>query len=182
VRDPEPINVLLQGWAEGRRMIPLQTQQQGTLAAILLEMSSGALITVGNPGSDIARLAGYLFIAGGMMQISSPLKEPLERLRDEVRTKLALGIDALPTRKAPISYQDVTAEALVFPLRATADQTNEDRVNQHTQKYFEETWIHRPRRVLNNNALATRPATARSRKATRRGAIHPGLRRRRHRR
>src|SRR5262249_28450602 len=104
------------------------------------------------PGADVARLAGYLFVATGLMQVSSPLKEPLERLRDEVLTKLALGLDALPVRKAPIPFQDVTAEALVFPLRAASDQSAEERVLQHMQKYFEETWIHRPRRVLNNNA------------------------------
>ncbi len=152
VRDAAPINALLQTWVEGRRMIPLQTQQQGALAAILLEHSSSALITVGTPGADLARLAGYLFIANGIMQVSSPLKDPLERLRDEVRTKLALGVDALPTRKAPIAFQDVTAEALVFPLRQGAEQSNEERVMQQMRKYFEETWIHRPRRALNNNA------------------------------
>jgi tetratricopeptide (TPR) repeat protein len=152
VRDPEPINALLQGWAESRRMIPLQTQQQGTLTAILLEHTTASLITVGSPGTDIARLAGYLFVAGGIMQISSPLKEPLERLREEVRSKLALGLDALPTRKTAGAFQDVTAEALVFPLRSTGtDQSNEERVLQHVQKHYEDTWIHRPRRSLNNN-------------------------------
>jgi tetratricopeptide (TPR) repeat protein len=151
VRDPAPINALVQSWVQSHRILPLQTQQQGTLAAILLEHSS-SLITVGNPGAEIARLAGYLLIAGGMMQVSSPLKEPLERLRDEVRSKLTLGIDALQTRKAPISFQDVTAEALVFPLRPAQNQTDEERVLGYIQKYYEETWIHRPRLALSNNA------------------------------
>src|SRR5581483_6390061 len=56
------------------------------------------------------------------------------------------------TRKAPISFQDVTAEALVFPLRpAPAGQSDEERVLGHIQKFYEETWLHHPRRVLNNN-------------------------------
>jgi tetratricopeptide (TPR) repeat protein len=152
IRDAAPINALLQGWGQAHRMLPLQTQQQGTLAAILLEHSASSLITVGTPGADIARMAGYLLIAGGILQISSPLKEPLERLRDEVRSKLALGLDALPTRKMPIQFADVTAEALVFPLRpAPAGQTDEERVLQYIQQFYEETWLHRPRRVLNNN-------------------------------
>jgi len=43
-------------------------------------MSSGALITVGNPGSDHCPSGGIPVLRGGMMQISSPLKEPLDRL------------------------------------------------------------------------------------------------------
>jgi tetratricopeptide (TPR) repeat protein len=151
LRDPEPINALLNGWGEAKRMFP-QPSQQGTFSAMLLEHTTGGLITVGTPGAEVARVAGYLFIAAGLMQVSSPLKEPFDRLRDEVRTKLALGLDALPVRKAPIPFPYVTAEALALPLRpAAGGQSDEERITQHVQKYYEDTWLHRPRRVLNNN-------------------------------
>src|SRR5262249_29923662 len=38
-----------------------------------------------------------------------------------------------------------------FPLRAGPNESGEDRVLRHMERYFEETWLHRPRRVLNNN-------------------------------
>ncbi len=46
-------------------------------------------------------------------------------------------------------FQDVTAEALLFPLKKTEDSTQ--RVLEHVQKYYEETWIHKPRRALAGN-------------------------------
>src|SRR5262249_49942125 len=44
------------------------------------------------------------------------------------------------------------SEAMVFPLRVGAEQTGKEKALSHMQKYFEETWIHRPRRALGNNA------------------------------
>ncbi|HTU23020.1 MAG TPA: tetratricopeptide repeat protein, partial [Gemmataceae bacterium] len=160
-RDPQPIVNLLQEWERGRRLVAMPTQQEGMFMGLVLELSTGGLITVGAPPSDIGRLGGYVVIIGNLFQFTSPLKEPFDRLRDEVRQRLSLGLTELQERRMPIQFQDVTAEALLFPLKQAED--NAQRIQEHVQKHYEETWIHKPRRSLSGNT----PIDA---------AAHPALR------
>jgi tetratricopeptide (TPR) repeat protein len=162
VRNPEPISQLLREWFEAGRLVSLPNQPEGVFMALVLELTTVSLITVGSPAADVGRLAGYLVLVGNMMQVTSPLKEPFERLRDEMRQKLALGLGELQERQAPIQFHDVVAEALIFPLKKG---DSEDRVLTHAQTYYEEKWIHQPRRSL----MGTPPVDA---------AASPRLRRR----
>ncbi len=148
ISDPNPINALLQEWMTGQRMIPLQTRQQGSFTAMLLEHTKASLITVGGPASDFARLAGYLLIVQNILQVSGTNKQTIDRLRDEVRQRLALGLTDLPERRVPVPFQDIVSDALVFPLKAGSDEeTNRKDVLEAVRKYYEETWIHQPRRA-----------------------------------
>jgi tetratricopeptide (TPR) repeat protein len=148
-RDPQPIVNLLQEWERGRRLVALPSQQEGMFMGLVLELSTAGLITVGAPPSDAGRLGGYVVIIGNLFQITSPLKDPFDRLRDEVRQRLSLGLTELQERHAPMQFADVTAEALLFPFKQSED--NAQRVLEHVQKYYEETWIHKPRRSLSGN-------------------------------
>lgn len=150
-RDGQAIDALLQDWARSRRLIPMQSGQEGTFVAILLETTASGLITAGGPASDAGRFAGYLVIAGNVLRINSPLKEPFDRLKDEVRQRLGLSLADLQERRGPAAFQDVTAEALLIPLTGD-EQLAQERVRAHFQRYFEETWIHKPRKALAGNA------------------------------
>jgi tetratricopeptide (TPR) repeat protein len=149
-RDPQPIVNLLQEWERSRRLVPLQTQQEGMFMGLVLELSTAGLITVGAPPSDAGRLGGYAVILGNLLQFTSPLKEPFDRLRDEIRQSLSLGLTELQERRLPMQFQDVTAEALLFPFKGSEDNAQQ-RVLEHVQKHYEETWIHKPRRALSGN-------------------------------
>ncbi len=120
-RDPQPIVNLLQEWERGGRLVALPTQQEGMFMGLVLELNTAGLITVGAPPSDAGRLGGYVVIVGNLLQFTSPLKEPFDRLREEVRQRLSLGLTDLQQRHAPIQFQDVTADALLFPLKKADD-------------------------------------------------------------
>jgi tetratricopeptide (TPR) repeat protein len=146
-RDAPAVQNLLNEWANSRRLVPLQAPEEGMFVALLLEMSTTGLVTVGSPAADAGRFAAYLLIAGNLLQVTSPVKKAFDRLRDEVRQKLALGLTDLPERTGPVQFQDVVADALIFPITGGEQQIKE-KVAAHQQRYFEETWIHKPRRVL----------------------------------
>ncbi len=148
-RDPQPVVNLLQEWDRTGRLVALPSQQEGMFMGLVLEMTTAALITVGAPPADAGRLGGYVVLIGNLLQVTSPLKEPFDRLRDEVRQRLALGLTDLPDRRAPIQFQDVVADALLFPLQRADDSA--ERVRTHAQKHYEEMWIHKPRRSLAGN-------------------------------
>jgi tetratricopeptide (TPR) repeat protein len=149
-RDPQPIVNLLQEWERGRRLVVFPKQQEGIFMALVLELSTAGLITVGAPPSNAGRLGGYVVVIGNLLQFTSPLKEPFDRLREEVRQRLRLGLTELQERRMPIQFYDVPAEALLFPFEGSDDNAQE-RVREHVQKYYEETWIHKPRRALSGN-------------------------------
>jgi tetratricopeptide (TPR) repeat protein len=146
--NPEPVQALLNEWVEQRRLIALPNNQEGVLTAMLLEHSQTGLITVGRPATEVARLAGYLLIAGGVLRLSSPVREPLNRLREEVRERLQLPLTALQIHEAPANFPDIIAEAIFMPT--VEGETASHKAIELAGEFFENTWIHRPRRSLNN--------------------------------
>ena len=148
--DPKPVEGLLQEWAQAHRLVPVQTGQEGVFVALVLELSTASLITVGRPAADAGHFAGYLSIVGNVFQVHSPLKEPFERLRDEVRQRLAVGLGELHEQRGPGQFQDVTAEALLFPMSGDEQQAKE-RVLAHAQRYYDEKWVQQPRHSLMGN-------------------------------
>jgi tetratricopeptide (TPR) repeat protein len=164
-RDPQPVINLLQEWERSGRLIPLPTQQEGMFMGLVLELTTAQLITVGAPAADAGRLGGYIVIIGNLLQVTSPLKEPFDRIRDEVRQRLALSLAELQERRAPIQFQDVVGEALLFPFKRAEDNTG--RVLQHAEKHYEENWIHKPRRSLSGNTPVDAAAHPRLRKLLR---------------
>lgn len=146
----EPVQRLISDWNDSRRLIPLPTDQENVLTAILLELTTTGLVTVGRPAADAGRMAGYLMIVGNVLRLAGPLKEPYERARDEVRQKLALGLGDLRERRGPAGFSEVVTEALIFPVSPADEQEAAARVLEHAGRYYEDTWVQRPRRSLSN--------------------------------
>jgi tetratricopeptide (TPR) repeat protein len=149
-RDQRGLEVLLQEWAQSHRLVPLQTRQEGTFAGLLIDLTTPGLITAGAPPSDTGRFAGYILVTGNIVRVTSPLKESYDHLKDEVRQRLNLGLTELKESQGPIQFPDVVADGLAFPLAGDEKQATE-RVRKHVQRYYEETWPHKPRKALAGN-------------------------------
>jgi tetratricopeptide (TPR) repeat protein len=166
LRQSEPVNNLLREWMQSRRLLPVQTEQSNVFFGILLETNTGSLVTVGRPASDSGRLAGYLMIGGNLFQINSPLEEPFNRLKNDVRQGLGLGLGELHERRGPGQFRDVVAEALLFPTAPAGEEFGQ-KVLDHAARFFEDTWIHRPLRSLSNIAPVDAVGSNRLRKKVR---------------
>jgi tetratricopeptide (TPR) repeat protein len=151
-RDPQAVVALVEEWQTAGRMMMPQQQEEGVLFAMILELTTVSLITVGRPAADVGRLGAYLLIAGPMFRMWGPNKEALGRMRDEVRQRLglALGEAQESQHPGPIQFHDVITEAMVFPTNLR-DPNAPAKVIEHAQRYYEETWIHQPRRSLTGN-------------------------------
>src|SRR5262249_49250378 len=118
ISNPQAIDQMLRDWLQSRRLLLMRNnQQEGPLTGLLLEQTTASLLTVGGPAADTGGLAGYLLIAYPLLQITSPNKETFDRLKDEIRQRLVLGIGDLTERLLPGEFQNVIAEALLFPTR-----------------------------------------------------------------
>jgi tetratricopeptide (TPR) repeat protein len=164
IRNAEPINRLLSDWNESGRLVRMASEQENVFEALVLELSSTGLVTVGRPAADFARLGGYLLIAGNTLRISGPVKDPFERLREEVRQKLGLGLTDLEVRRGPLPFHEVVAEALTFPLRTDSEEQSTQKVLDNAIHHYEDVWIHQPRRSLGSIAPVDAAGSPRLRK------------------
>ena len=80
------------------------------------------------------------------------MAETFDRLRDEVRQKLGLGLDQLKAQRSAPQFHEILSEALSFPVAATSEEENLESVLEYAARFYEETWIHRPRKSLNRIA------------------------------
>lgn len=164
LRNPEPVGDMLNEWAQSGRLRPLADMPQGTFGGVVLELSSTGLVTVGRPSADFGSLAGYVTIVGPVLNFVSPLKEPYERVREEVRTRLAVGLGEMNERLAPINFPDVMGQVMLFPVGRVAEGA-EEKLRQHFQHYFDDTWPNQPRKSLRGNTPIDAAGHARLRKA-----------------
>ena len=149
-RDPQPIVGLVQEWQEGGRLMMPQSQQEGVLFAMILELTTVSLVTVGRPAADLGRLGAYLLVAGPLFRMWGPNREAVGRVREEVRGRLQLPIGEAQEVTGPVQFHDVVTEALVFPTNMR-DANAPAKVVEHAQRYYEETWVQQPRRSLAGN-------------------------------
>ncbi|MFO0841126.1 MAG: tetratricopeptide repeat protein [Gemmataceae bacterium] len=161
---PEPVQKLLQEWSEQRRLVPMPTEQEGVFVAMVLELTATGLVTVGRPAAEVGRVAGYLFIVGNLLRFASPVKERFDRVRDEVRKKLALGLTELKERRGLAPYSDVLTEALTVGLASKSEEEEVQSVIENARRFFEDTWIHRPLKSLSNIAPVDAAGSAKLRK------------------
>jgi tetratricopeptide (TPR) repeat protein len=151
ISNPQAIDQMLRDWLQSRRLLLMRNnQQEGPLTGLLLEQTTASLLTVGGPAADTGRLAGYLLIAYPLLQITSPNKEIFDRLKDEIRQRLVLGIGDLTERLLPGEFQNVIAEALLLPTRPS-DAALTEKIHAHAQNYYEEIWVNKPRHSLSGN-------------------------------
>jgi tetratricopeptide (TPR) repeat protein len=149
--DPQPVIGLVEEWRRAGRLVIPQSQQEGALFAIVLEFTTTTLLTAGAPPADAGRMAAYIMVAGDVLRVWGPNKERFERVRDEVKKRLGLGIGEAQDYVSAPAFQDVASEALIFPVRGS-DGEAAAKVRAQAERYYEEKWIHQPRKSLSGLA------------------------------
>ncbi len=123
-------------------------QEEGVLTGVVLEKPRPAL-TPELEAKQVPTLGAYMAMMGQIVRLWNTSKEPLDRIHKMLkeRTGAAMG-EGYPAR-GPTKFFDVLSECLIFPP-VTAEAELEQRMRAHLEKFFEETWIHRPRKSLGN--------------------------------
>src|SRR5439155_4611823 len=93
----------------------------------------------------------YLAMMGDIVRLWNTAKEPLDRTLTLLRGRVGSVMgEGYPVR-GPAKFFDVLSECLIFP-RLTSEAELEPRMRAHLEKFFEETWIHRPLKSLGRSA------------------------------
>ena len=127
---------------------------------LILEFSTSGVLTVpATPVSPLVPVGGYIMISEGVVRVWGFSKPSIERIRETIRQRYPLAVGESPIRNEPLAFHEVTTEAMVFPTTSTR-QVPQEQILEHIRKFYEEKWIHRPRRSLAGNTpkeAATQP-------------------------
>ncbi len=148
IREPQPFINLLQQWEQEHRLLVMQAgQEENVLAALILEKSS-SVITVGQPGKQVAKLAANLMVLGGLVRVWHTNKESVAKVRQEIEQHAAAALSPGQERSNRAGFGDILAEALAFPAGQMPREEAEQKIRGYAEQFFEEVWIHRPLKSL----------------------------------
>jgi tetratricopeptide (TPR) repeat protein len=145
-RDMQALFNLLNEWQKDRRFVPFEVnQEQHLITGLILEKKTA--LTPELAATQVSNLGAFLLIIGDHLRLWHTNVEQLDRVRQEVVEKVP-QMQEVRRDKGPATFNDMLADALAFAANATEEATAKRLVLEHTQRYYEDTWIHRPLRTL----------------------------------
>ncbi|HLN29083.1 MAG TPA: tetratricopeptide repeat protein [Gemmataceae bacterium] len=152
IQDPQRLFDMLQEWQRERRLAGVQVrEEEGMISGVVLDQRTG-LVTAGAGPSQPAKIGAYLLILGNLLMLRSSNSESLDRARRSLQESAGPSLSPGRPHRGPSSFGEVLADALVIPVGVTDQAEAERQVRDHVQRYFEDTWIHRPLRSLSGTA------------------------------
>jgi hypothetical protein len=120
-------------------------EQHGVLSGIFLEKSG---LLAGGMSTQLPRLGAYFVVIGDVLRIWNVNADALDRVQRIVQEQAGPTLTEAQTRRGPATFGDVLAEALVFPVGITDRDLAQQKIREQVQNYFEEKWIHKPLKSL----------------------------------
>jgi tetratricopeptide (TPR) repeat protein len=148
LREPQRIVDILEQWdREGRLLGARASKEQGMLAALVLERTPD--LTPALRASQLAEVGAHLLLFGDNLRLWHTNADALNRICQELEQRLGEALSPPRTDQSAAHFVDIFADAIAFPVHITDQVEAKRRVSEHFERYFEETWIHRPLRSLN---------------------------------
>lgn len=148
IRNPEQVFGFLQQWEGEHRIISVQIDQEhGVISGLVLDRVTA--LTPDSPAAQAPGLGAYLLAVAEFLRLWNTSRDALERVLEDVKKALGPALTEPRMEQRPAAFQDVLSEALCFPIRAADKDQAQQRVEEHVQRYFEDVWVHRPLRSLN---------------------------------
>jgi len=161
VKNPQAVIALLQDWESTNRIVGIRSDPENqTLTALILEDSPA----LGLGGSTMARLSAHLYLRGPSMRLNHTRKEAVEAVAAELNVRLAGAIREVGRQKTIANWGDVVTEALMFPTGQGSVEAMQSKIREQSQAFFEEQWVDRPLRALDNATPTSAAADPRLRK------------------
>lgn len=149
-RDGKAVGDLLNEWNKAGRLLVQPTEEQGTFSSLMLDVQKGIATSEGAATDDVGTFAAYLRIDGPLVRVRGPNLASVERIRDTFRERLSLAPGEAAIQSSPQMFGDLILPSLLFPTPGNTTFSLE-RSQEHVRRYFEETWLHQPSKVLAGN-------------------------------
>ncbi|HWY85973.1 MAG TPA: hypothetical protein VNX28_04570, partial [Gemmataceae bacterium] len=121
-------------------------QEEGVLTGVVLE-KPGPALTAELEAKLNPKLGAYVALMGNILRLWNTSKESLDRTQRLLKEHAGAALGEGYPARGPAKFFDVLSECLIFPRLANEAEL-EPRLREHLQKFFEESWIHRPLKSL----------------------------------
>jgi hypothetical protein len=149
IRDPQPVQNLLQAYTQGQRLRGVRANREtGTIVGLVVE-EIPSLLAVG--AVNLARVTARLMIGQGVIRLSHPNRDSVAKVADDFRTSLQLAVEQPAESVNPLNFGDVVLEALAQPSGSGDEAALEAKLRDHAAHYFENVWMHKPLKALAGN-------------------------------
>lgn len=149
IREPQAVLNLLQAWTKAGKLRGMRSNPEAGVMIGLVVEELPSLLAVGS--ATLARIAARLMVAGGALRVTHPNRDSVAKVADDMRTQLQLAVESPQETTTPISFGDVTLEALAQPVQTSDITAAENKLRDHARNFFENIWIHRPLKSLSGN-------------------------------
>ncbi|MCS6851452.1 MAG: tetratricopeptide repeat protein [Gemmataceae bacterium] len=148
IRDPQRLEEALKQLHAAHRLMSLEvTAETGGWAALILAPTTRLVSDTSAP--QIGRPGAYIFIFGDAARLWSHNREDLDKIKDELQqlTSLGLAVDG-PVQVMCRNFAEVGADSMAIPIKVGDKSEMAAVIREEVRRFYEETWIHRPRRSL----------------------------------
>lgn len=148
IADPQRVSAAIQHLQSQRKLIVFPGREnEPVLNALVLERPVS--LTAEQAASRPPRLGAYLLVVMDRLRIWHTDPEALEKVREELRERSGPGLTNEKPEVATPGFRDALASSMVFPVDVTEPEERLKQVRQEEERYFEEKWLHLPRKSLN---------------------------------
>lgn len=145
LREMNPLFNVLDEWQRERRFVPFQVSQQDQLITGLILEKKPAM-TPELAATQVAGLGAFFLLIGDHLRLWNTNPEQLDKVREEITQRLQMN--EVRRDRGPATFNDLLADVLAFPVAATDEAMAQRIIMEHTQRFFEDQWIHRPLKSL----------------------------------
>ena len=147
IRNPDQLVKVLQDLQQRRRLIGVTVRQEdGILSGMLVEKVQA--LTPELASNQMARLGCYIMVIADVLRLWNANKGMLDTMASELRQFAGPALGEPLVRVEPTHFADILAEGYAFPLQGSDTADDKRRIDEHFQRFMEETLIHRPLRSL----------------------------------
>jgi tetratricopeptide (TPR) repeat protein len=146
IRDGQRFVEFLNGLQKDGLILNVQVhREQNTITGIFADRSG--LIAAGEQPAFL-KIGAYLLVLGDIFRLSGGNRALLDKCIQTVQEQAGGALSESRVLRGPAQFGDVFSEAVLIPTRQMDDETLKKHVRENLQRYFEETWMHRPLKAL----------------------------------
>lgn len=147
IRDPHQFSTLLEEWQREKRFVVYQVnQEQGMVTGLVLEKK--AALTPELAVTQLVGLGGYALILVDHLRLWHTNAEALGQIRTELSQRAGAAVQEVRYDQSVANFEDLLAETLFFPQQAVEQEEMKKRLVEQIDRFFEQTWMHRPLKSL----------------------------------
>lgn len=148
IRQPEAfLSYLDELHREGRFLASQVNHEQGLITGLL--MAKKTALTPELAATQLAKVGAYVMVVVDHVRLWHTNAAALAQVREELQQRLGPALGMPRSDQGVAGFTDLLVDMMALPDTPMSKEEAAERMRKHHEAYFEEKWIHQPRKSLN---------------------------------